>query len=154
MTEIKINSEKYRKAVFVVVYRRNTKTNNIEYLILKRKMHWRGFEFTKGGVDEGESDMQTAKRETFEETGNYPKKIKEFNVKGKYRYKKQLPDRNGIVGQTFHLFSAEISSKSRVKIDKREHSRYLWLSFDKATKKLTHRNQKKCLEIVNKSLMR
>jgi len=148
------NQGKFRKAVFVVVYRRNFKTNSIEYIVLKRKKHWRGFEFPKGGVDLGESDMQTAKRETFEETGNPPIKIKEFNVKGKYLYKKRLEDRSGIIGQTFHLFSAEISNKNPVRIDKREHSRYLWLSFDKATKKLTHRNQKKCLEIVNKSLMK
>ena len=146
--------EKFRRAVFIVVYKYNYKNQQIEYLILKRKKHWKGFEFPKGGVDEGETELITAKRETFEETGNHPRKIKQFNIKGKYRYKKQLPDRNGIVGQTFHLFSAEISNKNPVKIDKREHSRYLWLSFDKATKKLTHRNQKKCLEIVNKSLVK
>ena len=41
--------KKYRKAVFVVVYSKTPK--GVEYLILKRKKHWKGWEFTKGKIE-------------------------------------------------------------------------------------------------------
>jgi predicted ribosome quality control (RQC) complex YloA/Tae2 family protein len=49
------------------------------------------------------------------------------------------------------LYSAEIPSKD-VKIDEGEHSKYVWLAFEEAKKKLTWPNQKECLEIVDKAL--
>ena len=82
---------KYRKAVFIVTYCRTA--NKIEYLILKRKLHWQGWEFPKGGVEKRENTFQTAKRETKEETGQKPFQIKKFNVKGRYRYRRKYPDR-------------------------------------------------------------
>ena len=39
----------YRKSVFIVVYRKTEK--GILYLILKRKLHWVGWEFPKGGIE-------------------------------------------------------------------------------------------------------
>ncbi len=143
----------FRKAVFIVTYRINPKTKpkKIEYLILKRKLHWIGWEFPKGGVEKGENLKSAVKRETFEETGNRALKIKQFNISGKYKYHKKFSDRPSFIGQTYHLFSAEVKG-SKVKIDKREHSDYKWLPFSKAAKILKHNNQKKCLRVVNKSL--
>lgn len=139
----------YRKAVFIVVYRKQEKA--IDYLLLKRHKHWKGWEFPKGGIDAAESPAETAKREVKEESGLKPIKIKKYNSKGIYQYDRPLPDRPDMKGQTFILFSAEIKG-DKVKIDKREHSAYAWLDFKKALKKLTWNNQKKCLRIVNKFL--
>jgi ADP-ribose pyrophosphatase YjhB (NUDIX family) len=64
--------QKYRLAVFIVVYRRTKNffgNKKIKYLLLKRKKHWVGWEFPKGGVDKGESPRETAIRETKEECG-------------------------------------------------------------------------------------
>ncbi len=144
--------KRYRKSVFVVVYCKTKK--GIEYLILKRKLHWRGWEFPKGGVEGLKEKIFTKKaikREVKEETGLEAIQIKNMHVSGKYNYKKMLKDRPGIIGQKYRLYAAEVK-KGKVNLNKNhdaEHSDYKWVSFDKAIKKLTWPNQRKCLKIVN-----
>ena len=137
---------KFRKAVFIVTY---AKTNEgIKYLILKRKLHWRGWEFPKGGINQDETKKAVVRREIFEETGKKPLKIKKYNFSGRYRYKKKYPDRKDFIGQSFILYAAEIKY-GKIKFDKLEHSEYKWLQFEEATRRLTWPNQKKSLKIVN-----
>jgi 8-oxo-dGTP pyrophosphatase MutT (NUDIX family)/predicted double-glycine peptidase len=147
---------KYRPAVFIVVYRINQETKEPEYILLKRKLHWKGWEFPKGGIDKNENSIQTAKRETKEETGLSPIKIMRYNINGKYVYPKLLKDRPHFKGQTYELFSASVKQKSnqKIKLDPKEHSAYVWLPFKQAIKKLTWSDQKKCLKIVNRSLVK
>ena len=57
---------KYRKSVFIVSYR--FENNKLKYLILKRHLHWNGWEFPKGGIEGKESAIQIVKREIKEET--------------------------------------------------------------------------------------
>lgn len=149
-----MKNKSFRPAVFVVVYRFNEKDSKPLYLILKRKKHWIGWEFVKGGIDKGESKLQTANREVKEEAGLNPMKntLRKYNYSGVYYYKKRLQDRPGLIGQTFTLFSAEVGNGT-VKFDKKEHSRYKWLSYENAMKIISHRNQKKGLKIVNEWLM-
>jgi 8-oxo-dGTP pyrophosphatase MutT (NUDIX family) len=142
---------KYRKGVFIVTYRKEK--GKILYLILKRKLHWKGWEFSKGGAEPGESLKQTAIRELTEETGQKPLNLKSYKLNGKYKYDKEYKDRVGFIGQTYQLFSAEIKSKS-IKFDKREHSGYKWLDFDKAFSLLTFPDKKVCLNYVNKEIMK
>jgi len=143
--------QKFRPAVFIVVYAQTPK--GIEYILLKRKLHWKGWEFPKGKIEKGEAKEKTALREAGEETGLKILKntVKRFNFSGKYLYHKKLPDRPNYIGQTFTLFSAE-AKKGRVKLDGREHSTHLWLNFEKALKKLKWANQKKALRLVDKWL--
>ncbi|HRZ85492.1 MAG TPA: NUDIX domain-containing protein [Candidatus Paceibacterota bacterium] len=140
---------RYRKGVFVVVYRFEKK-KKLEYLILKRKLHWKGWEFTKGGVENGENLVEAVKREIKEECGLKTLKIKKYNLKGKFRYdKKTLEDRQ-YIGQSYNLFSAQVKNKiKKVKIDKREHSDYKWVDYNTAIKILTWENQRKALRLVN-----
>jgi 8-oxo-dGTP pyrophosphatase MutT (NUDIX family) len=140
---------KYRRGVFVVVYRKEE--DKLKYLILKRILHWRGWEFPKGGMDKKENIMDMIKREIKEETGQLPLSIKRYNLSGKYRYPHKYPDRPGVIGQTYTLYSAEIK-KEKVEIDKSEHAGYKWASFNQAIKLLTHPSQRKCLRIVNQRL--
>jgi len=146
--------ETYRQGVFVVVFRKTkpetTSKTGIEYLLLKRKLHWNGWEFPKGGIDKGESLMKAVKRELKEETGLAPEKIIKFKLKGRYDYKRKLSDRPGYKGQTYSLFAVQVSSKSRgVKIDKIEHVTYSWLEFKKAIRAIHWSDQKKCLRAVD-----
>ncbi len=143
---------KYRKAVFVVAYSKNR--NSIEYLLLKRKLHWKGWEFPKGKIEKNEKKIETARRELKEETGHRALKIRKFNFSGKYLYKKKLKDRPGMIGQTFSLFAAEVSRKGKVTLDKKEHNGHKWVSFPKAIKMLKWPNQKKSLRIVNNWLIK
>ncbi len=139
----------FRPAVFIVAY--SKEKNKIKYLLLKRKLHWKGWEFPKGKIEKGESKEKAARRETKEETGLKILKIKKFNFSGKYFYHKKFPDRPNYIGQTFTLFSAEVK-KGKVNLDKREHSSHKWLEFNNAVKKLKWKNQKKSLKIVEKWL--
>jgi 8-oxo-dGTP pyrophosphatase MutT (NUDIX family) len=134
------------------VYSEN-KENKIEYLILKRNHHWKGWEFPKGGINLNERKENAVRREVREETGLIARKIKKFNFSGKYMYKKKFADRTGIMGQTFSLYSAKVK-KGKVKIDRKEHSEYKWLTFSDAAKKVRFNNQKKSLRTVNEWLMK
>lgn len=137
--------KKYRRGIFIVVY--SIVKEKPVYLILKRKLHWRGWEFPKGGKKFYETEKRAVKREVKEETGLGIIKIKKFSKRGKYRYKKDLVDRKGIIGQTYKLYVVEVK-KGKVKIDKKEHSDYKWVGFNEAVKKLRWKNQKTCLKVV------
>ena len=62
-----LNNKKWRPGIFIVTYKRVGK--EIKYLILKRKLHWKGYEFPKGGIEKKESLKKKATRELKEETG-------------------------------------------------------------------------------------
>ena len=140
---------KYRKAIFIVTYAKTKK--GIDYLILKRKLHWCGWEFPKGGLKFFETKRNAVKRELLEETGLKPIKIKKFNFSGKYEYKKDYSDRPGFKGQKFSLYAVEVKKplNEKIKIDLLEHSDYKWVNFKTAKEKVTWPNQKKSIEIVN-----
>jgi 8-oxo-dGTP pyrophosphatase MutT (NUDIX family) len=140
---------KFRKAVFIVTYRKSN--SGLVYLVLKRKLHWKGLEFPKGGIERFEFKKRAVKRELFEETGQISDNIKKYPIKGKYKYHKILKDRADFRGQSFKLYSAEIKNK-RVIFDKKEHSTYKWVNFRIAMKLLKWQNQRKCLSIVNNYL--
>ena len=146
-----MRSRGFRKAIFVVIYKIDEKTLKPIYLILKRKLHWKGWEFTKGGVEFLETRKRAVKREVLEETGLPPIKITNHKVHGRYNYKKNIPSRI-YQGQSYQLYSVKLK-EGIVKIDNREHSSYLWLPYEKAVKKLTWENQKECLKIVNEYLI-
>ena len=48
--EIQKKRDKYRKSVFGVAYCKDN-DGKIEYIILKRKKHWKGWEFPKGKIE-------------------------------------------------------------------------------------------------------
>lgn len=141
--------KKYRKAIFILTYAKTKK--GIEYLILKRKLHWQGWEFPKGAIKFFETKRYAVERELLEETGLIPLKIKSFDYSGRYDYKNMFPDRPGIKGQTFSLYAVEIK-KEKPRLNGIEHSDYKWVSFEKALKMLKWSNQKKSLEIVDRWL--
>jgi len=146
-----IKSNKYRPALFIVVYRLDKHLNRPIYLILNRKKHWKGWEFTKGGIEKGETEKKTLFREVKEECGLKIIKIKKYRVCGKYKYPKKFKARPGFIGQTYSLYSVQVG-EGNVKIDRREHSAFKWLDFTGARKIITYKNQKECLEIVNNRL--
>lgn len=143
---------KYRKAVFILTYAETKK--GIEFLILKRKHHWRGWEFPKGGIEKGETQLQAAKRELHEETGRKPVgKIKKFNYSGRYKYSKALRDRPGYMGQTYSLYAVKVNKGTgKVHLDPLEHSGHRWVSYPEALKRLTWPDQREALRIVWKWL--
>lgn len=139
----------YRKGVFILVY--CIDKNKVNYLLLQRKLHWKGWEFPKGGVRLLETKLQAVKRELREETGLTPLRIDNLNHSGIYLYEKKFPDRRLFDGQTFSLYSVLVK-KSEVILDKREHSDYAWKDFDQSMKLLKWSNQRESLKIFKKLL--
>lgn len=145
---------KYRKAVFGVTYSIDS-FGKIEYVLLRRKKHWKGWEFPKGKIEKFELKRWAARREVKEETGLSILSVKRFKEKGNYHYNKKLWDRPKMIGQTYHLFAVKVKKgDGKLKLDPIEHNGYKWVSFKEAYKKLTWPNQKRCLKIVNKWLMK
>ena len=142
-------TKKYRKGIFIVTYA--IMNGRPEYLVLKRKFHWKGWEFPKGGIKKYELRRFAIRRELKEETGLKPLKIKSFRKKGVYKYKKECLDRPKVAGQTYKLYAVEVEKK-KIILDKLEHSDFKWVGFSDAMKKLTWKNQKDCLKIVNEKL--
>jgi 8-oxo-dGTP pyrophosphatase MutT (NUDIX family) len=142
--------KKWRRGVFIVAYRKKQVASGrwqVKFLIQKRKLHWKGYEFPKGGIEKSEGKIKTIKREILEETGLPIIKLKNHHKRGRYFYSKELKDRPGVVGQTWSLYSAEVGD-GKVRIDQKEHSGHEWLGYREARKRLTYENQKECLGIV------
>jgi len=106
--------KKLRKGVFMVAY--SLESGKPEYIIQHRKLHWKGWEFPKAGLKKGESKKEAARREIKEETGLEIIKVTSHKYKGKFLYPKELPDRPGISGQTYYLYSVELK-KGKIKVD-------------------------------------
>ncbi len=145
----KKEKDKYRRAVFAVTYY-ITPEKNIEYIILKRKKHWKGWGFPKGKIEKFETKKTAARREVSEETGVKVLKVKRFKENGIYLYLRKIWDRPDKIGQTYHLFAVQLDKgDGKLKLDPVEHNGYKWVSFQEAQKMLTWPNQKKCIKIVN-----
>lgn len=140
------------KSAGAVIFRREK--GKIFYLLLHYPPTKRGaksdyWDFPKGHIEKGESQLDTAKREVKEETGledlKFVDGFKEW-IKYFFRYK----GRTIFKIVTFYL--AETETKD-VKISF-EHMGYEWLPYDKATRQLTFKNAKGILKKANNFLMR
>jgi 8-oxo-dGTP pyrophosphatase MutT (NUDIX family) len=138
--------KKYRKYVFIIPFLRR---KNPQFLILHRIKNWKGWEFPKGGLKENESELECLKREIREETG-----AKKFKIIAKtpylikYKFPKGfLKESHIYYGAKGYVFLVELFSK-KVKVDKNEHDKYLWVSKDEALEILTHKNHKNALKYV------
>ena len=113
----------------------------LKFLVLHYQAgHW---DFPHGHIEPGESEEETAIRETKEETG-----ISEINLLPEFREKinffytrdKQLINKDVI------YFLAE-TSKSEIKLT--EHPAYKWLNFEDAYNLVTFKNSKQVLKKAN-----
>ena len=104
-----------------------------------------------GAIEFLETKKHAAKRETEEETHLKVLKIENHHKKGRYLYDKKIKDRPGTIGQTYNLYSAKVKY-GKLKMDKKEHYFGKWVSYKEAIKKITHKEQKECLELVHKFL--
>jgi len=110
-----------------VVFRRDEK--GVEFLLLRKGADY--WDLPKGNIDDGEEELQTAKREITEETGlDEVKILPNFKEKISYFYKRN--------GQTIYkevtFFLAETDRKE-VKISK-EHDDFGWFRAEEALTKV------------------
>jgi len=148
----------FEKSAGAVVFRRELrgktnlprgKNNKICYLLLHypgashraKKDYW---DFPKGHIEKGETELETVKREVKEETGLDDLKFVEgFKEWIKYFFKYRGENVFKIV-----IFYLAETKKKDVKISF-EHIGYKWLPYEKALKLLAFKNAKKILKKAN-----
>jgi len=118
---------------------------NVNYLILNYSYgHW---DFPKGNIENGESELDTIKREIMEETGitdiNF---IDNFRQQISYRYKKKFKLVNKLV--IYYI----VETKSNKVVLSFEHVNFTWLNFNDALNRLSFDNSKKILKNANEFL--
>lgn len=121
-----------------VIFRRGER---IFYLLLHYKYRTEYWDFPRGNVEEGETLVETAKREITEETG-----MKDFQVLQGFEEKTGWVYRRegNMVNKTTTYFLTETEEKD-VTVSS-EHLGYEWLEYEKAFDRLTFRNAKEVLK--------
>ncbi len=120
----------------------------MEYLFLKRSGGW--LDFPKGHMEDKETEIQAALRETREETGV---ELHDTDLDPEYEYiLDYVFTFNGVkIFKKVKMFLAKISSKTLIKVSN-EHTGYVWLDYDNSYNNLKFQNQKNMLKNVNAHL--
>jgi bis(5'-nucleosidyl)-tetraphosphatase len=129
MFKNKINLKKeYQKVAGFVIFRRTEE--GIKFLLLyKGGTYWN---FPKGHFESGETGLETALRETYEETGLKKSDLKiipEFRAYEKFSF----PSGNQMIYKNLILYLAE-TNKEEIKIAPREHFGFGWFLYRDAVK--------------------
>lgn len=105
------------------------------------------WDFVKGKMEKGETEMQTAIRETFEETGIHDLKfINGFEQTIRYSFHHE----NNKIDKQVVFFLAQTKTTD-VKIS-HEHRDYMWASFERALERVTFENARRVLTGANNHL--
>lgn len=126
-----------------------------KFLLLHRLLHWRGWEFPKGHIKEGEPVDAAMARELFEETG-----ILKFELLGKIdevNYFDNVRKRKSHVQN----FLVRVSSNNKITFEHQaikngervaEHDDFKWCFPSEAVKLLKHKNMKQSMQKAIKML--
>ncbi len=138
---------KYERSAGIIVFKPEFSDDNKKfvYLLLHYASgHW---DFPKGKLEPGETDLQAAIRELKEETGLEATVIEDFYQPINYMFK----DKDG------QLISKEVTffigiAKSDQVILSNEHIGYEWLAYGQAIKRLTFNNARQLLQLIDQHL--
>lgn len=127
-----------RKSIGVVLFRQD-EGGPRQYLLLHYAAgHW---DFPKGGVEAGEDDKQTLRRELLEETGiTKVDLVPGFRHEFTYFFREQ----GRLIRKTVFFYMGRTDDKM-VRLSF-EHQNFAWLPFEQAKIQLTHPNAKALLE--------
>ena len=135
-----------RKGICAIVFRK--RKARTEFLLLHRILHWKGWEFPKGGIDGKETALKALKRELKEETGILEfKSVKSLNARLEFydRFRRRI-----FSGKAFLVEFFPDSKISLAKNKVKEHSSFKWVSKSKVLKTLTHKTWGKVFRKANK----
>lgn len=138
-----------RKGVSAIVF--FEERGKRKYLLLKRKLNWKGWEFLKGGVKGKESEKKCLKREIKEEVGitNFESiKTKEIH---RFDYPKSyIKDNKVWSGAKNRVYLIRIFDK-KIKLDSHEHSGFKWVNEKDVLKLLNWKDYKRIFRKVIKN---
>lgn len=141
--KIKMISMKKEVSAGVVIFRRTD--SDVLYLILK--YGWGHWGFVKGHIERGEKEIDTIKREAFEEAGITDLKfVFGFREKIEYDYFFKREKRHKIV----YYYLAE-TSQGHVRLSY-EHKDYAWLPYEEALRRITYESDRNILRKAHKYL--
>ena len=118
----------------------------VYYLLIKTKRNG-NCGFPKGHVEAGENEIETAYRETVEETSVTP------DINGDFRYEMSYTLNNGNL-KTVVFFPADFRDQIPKHNEGFEHYDYLILPFEEAYQRLTFANSKIMLKKADEYLMK
>lgn len=109
--------------------------NKNEVLLIHHNAgHW---DFPKGHVEDGESEVQTAIREVKEETNI------DVEVNEKYRYSIEYSPKEDVIKEVVYFLAKNISSHQEPQLE--EVSEVKWVKLDEAIEKITFDNSREVL---------
>lgn len=145
----------FEKSVGAVIYRKED--GGIKFLLLHYQSgHW---DFPKGHVEKAETDEETLRRETREETGIVQLEIKpDFKMTTGYYYeargdefKRRIQEgKKTKIKKTVVYYLAE-TTEIEIKIS-HEHRDFAWLSYTEALTRITYENGKSVLTSAHKRI--
>lgn len=113
-------------SVLVVIH-----TPDLQVLLLNRASHPGYWQSVTGSQEEGESLIETARREVKEETGiqAVPAQIRDWHVTAVFEIFAEWRHRYapGITHNTEHVFSLEVPREQPIRTSPEEHVGYCWL---------------------------
>ena len=110
--------------------------------LLVKELRGQNFSFSKGHTEKGESHLQTALREVFEEVNLTPAIVDGYMYINTYSFRL---DENTLIKKTVHYFLG-IANSMVVQKQLQEIDEILWLNYNDAYEKLTYLNDKINLE--------
>lgn len=129
-----------RQPIQVLVYPVRAGDHGPEYLLLHRLAtrgdFWQG---VTGGVEEGETILEAARREMIEETGLVPSTIQKID----YTYSFPVGEKwrhlyaEGVEEIAEYVFVAQVDGQQTPTPDAREHDQWQWCSLEAALERLT-----------------
>jgi dATP pyrophosphohydrolase len=105
-------------------------------------------------MEDGESALETARREIVEETGCQADP-QDLGVTQSFMIESQYLASKGYVAPIIAheiAFSAHLDSRLPIRLDPEEHDAYGWFPFDEAYEKIQWTDDREALEIVEKQL--
>ena len=137
-----------RSAGFLIFHRRPgvAPPGDLRFLLLDYGRHW---DFAKGHVDPGETDMEAAVRELREETG-----IRQFCIVPDFQQEIVYffrSARHGLIRKTVVFFLAEVARPDVILSE--EHVAYDFLPFEQAVKRATFAAAKQLLRAAHARLV-
>lgn len=140
------------KSAGIIVYRQHPQ-EGVQYLVLYHRGNY--WNFPKGKIDPGESELEAGLRELQEETGLTDIRIIEgFREQTDFLFREKRDEKNELIKKDFILYLGEVGPGALIRLSK-EHNGYAWLDFKLAGKFLRFKRTKEILaeadSLINKN---